>query len=451
MDMELAKSNAGARNRMFRTCEEHYGIPKCWAQPKWTGGPIAYFIPQTGTFAPPNQFHLSSNLANALEVVDEMEYEPTRFNDTIGSDDPQWLSYTATCLGDAIKYTADMAQEAKKDQTRGAPPDRQEIGGPHTGDADDEGYVLDLDGFDDLDETFAEELQTLISIACTNDVKVTGVVAAAAGKPTSLTCDGEDCSSEESTLTWRIANLDESLREMTYVIDACDCNSAGGSMETLEIMNYTDSSGSMATHPILPTSIAVEVVDPFETCGIPSVALVSSGNLVSGNNNAYTTVGESVEFTFEVINTGSKTLHQFCVADSTLGEGCLDCALPTVSPGGSFLCDIIYEVTQRDLDYGAVQSSADVSAASVYADGEMVENSDSALVILKTLESVDVAYRGNWVDSNSNGLPDADEKVDFSIDVTNNGTVTLKNVTATSLTTVQTRCALGAVYVPTVT
>lgn len=74
-------------------------------------------------------------------------------------------------------------------------------------------------------------------------------------------------------LTWRIANLDESLREMTYVIDACDCNNAGGSMETLESMTYTDNSDSAYSKPALPTSIAVEVVDRFETCGIPSVAL----------------------------------------------------------------------------------------------------------------------------------------------------------------------------------
>lgn len=44
---------------------------------------------------------------------------------TIGSGDPQWAAYRKTCLGDAIKYTADMAQEAKNDQARRAPPDRQ--------------------------------------------------------------------------------------------------------------------------------------------------------------------------------------------------------------------------------------------------------------------------------------------------------------------------------------
>lgn len=36
-------------------------------------------------------------------------------------------------------------------------------------------------------------------MACATDVAITGVVAAAAGNPTSLRCDGEDCSSEGET------------------------------------------------------------------------------------------------------------------------------------------------------------------------------------------------------------------------------------------------------------
>lgn len=76
----------------------------------------------------------------------------------------------------------------------------QDIGGPHTGNAGNEGYVLDLDDFDALDDTFAGELLSLISIACANDVEVTGVVAAAAGNPTNLACVGEECSSDGETI-----------------------------------------------------------------------------------------------------------------------------------------------------------------------------------------------------------------------------------------------------------
>lgn len=44
----------------------------------------------------------------------------------IGSeDDWRWPAYHGTCLGDAIKYTAEAAKEAKDNSTRPSPPDRQ--------------------------------------------------------------------------------------------------------------------------------------------------------------------------------------------------------------------------------------------------------------------------------------------------------------------------------------
>lgn len=76
-----------------------------------------------------------------------------------------------------------------------------------------------------------------------------------------------------STLTWNIARLDDSLREMTYLVDACDCASVGDFVETLASVSYTDDDNSPAIHPTLPTSIAFDVVDPSETCGVPSVTV----------------------------------------------------------------------------------------------------------------------------------------------------------------------------------
>lgn len=51
-------------------------------------------------------------------------------------------------------------------------------------------------------------------------------------------------------------------------------------------------------------------------------------------------------------------------------------------------------------------------------------------------------YEGEWVDSDSspNGRPDAGETIHYTIVVTNNGTVTLKNVEATSLTSGPVSC-----------
>lgn len=75
------------------------------------------------------------------------------------------------------------------------------------------------------------------------------------------------------TVKWFIDNLDASTRKLSYVVDACDCDSVGGSTETLASLDYVDDGNSPATIPTLPTSISVEVVDPVETCGDPSINL----------------------------------------------------------------------------------------------------------------------------------------------------------------------------------
>ncbi|CAM9435662.1 unnamed protein product, partial [Pylaiella littoralis] len=406
-------------------CEEYYNVPKCYGQRSAPGVDPKYWIPQTGVFALPNSYSISSDLASTLGVVDAMFYEPT-------GRVPQWPAYKLTCLGDAIKYTADMAQEAKNDPSREIAPDRQAIGGPHTGDVDDEDYVLDLKDFADLDDTFADELVSRISIACANNVEVTGVVATGVGTPTSLACAGTTCLVDDYTVTWLIDNLDASTRELTYVVDPCDCASVGGLVQTLASMGYTDDGNSPATIPTLPTNISVKVVDPTETCGDPSVNLASNGVWVDSDVNGYSNVGESITFTFIVSNSGTKTLHEFCVTDSKLGAGCLTCSSPVVPPGESFSCAITYHATQDDLDLGVVQSAAMVRAESYHAAGELVEAAVAASVQLPSLALLDVVNDGVWTDLDSDGFPDVKETVVYTIAIKNAGTVTLEEVEVVS-------------------
>lgn len=70
----------------------------------------------------------------------------------------------------------------------------------------------------------------------------------------------------------------------------------------------------------------------------------SNGVWVDSDVNGYSNVGESITFTFIVSNSGTKTLHEFCVTNSKLGAGCLTCSSPVVPPGESFSCAITYHV-----------------------------------------------------------------------------------------------------------
>lgn len=84
------------------------------------------------------------------------------------------------------------------------------------------------------------------------------------------------------------------------------------------------------------------------------------------------------------------------------------------------------------------RSSFYVSGASI---GRAVMSflSPSAISAASTALSA-TDHTGGWVDSNSNGLPDAGEQVGYTVVVTNDGTVTLKNVEATSPTSGDVSC-----------
>lgn len=76
-----------------------------------------------------------------------------------------------------------------------------------------------------------------------------------------------------STVIWSIADLDTTTHEMSYSIDMCDCSHIGVAVETLESTSYADDTTSPDVFPLMPKSLAVEVVDSSELCGPPSIAL----------------------------------------------------------------------------------------------------------------------------------------------------------------------------------
>lgn len=77
---------------------------------------------------------------------------------------------------------------------------------------------------------------------------------------------------------------------------------------------------------------------------------------LDGYNNAFSYVGEGITFSFDVTNSGSKTLDEFCFTDSKLGDGCLPCTSPIMSPGHGFTCVINYQVQKSTRVCGLARS-----------------------------------------------------------------------------------------------
>jgi uncharacterized repeat protein (TIGR01451 family) len=76
-------------------------------------------------------------------------------------------------------------------------------------------------------------------------------------------------------------------------------------------------------------------------------------------NPSYSAVGEIVPYTFFVQNTGNVTLTSVTVTD--LNASGITCVLTTLAPGESTNCNGNHEVTQLDLDGGAIINTAQIS------------------------------------------------------------------------------------------
>lgn len=74
--------------------------------------------------------------------------------------------------------------------------------------------------------------------------------------------------------------------------------------------------------------------------------------------NHLTNVGEFITCTYEIGNSGTQTLGNFCLTDDNVGNGngCIECGAADVSPGGGFPCSTTYEV--ECITYGALEGWA---------------------------------------------------------------------------------------------
>ncbi len=73
-------------------------------------------------------------------------------------------------------------------------------------------------------------------------------------------------------------------------------------------------------------------------------------------------LGETVQYTYTVTDTGDTPLSNVRVTDSKVGE--LACGSGTLASGASATCTATYTVTQADMDAGSVDNSATATATS---------------------------------------------------------------------------------------
>jgi uncharacterized repeat protein (TIGR01451 family) len=102
----------------------------------------------------------------------------------------------------------------------------------------------------------------------------------------------------------------------------------------------------------------------------PSVSIQKIAN-ASGGDQSPITVGETIQYSYYVTNTGNVTIKSVAVTDPTGGAvTCPTPAAPGLAPGHSVTCkaDTPYAVTQADVNQGSVTDTATAGCTDVRGD-----------------------------------------------------------------------------------
>ncbi|PHN00646.1 DUF7507 domain-containing protein, partial [Flavilitoribacter nigricans] len=133
----------------------------------------------------------------------------------------------------------------------------------------------------------------------------------------------------------------------------------------------------------------------------------------------YDAVGDIITYTFTATNNGNVTLTNVTIVDPLPGLSALSCTQPaTLAPGESLVCTATYTISQTDLDIGSVMNTAtaDSDQTDPVDDSETVTADRTPVLNLTKLADV-MTYDA------------VGDIITYTFTATNNGNVTLTNVT----------------------
>ena len=91
----------------------------------------------------------------------------------------------------------------------------------------------------------------------------------------------------------------------------------------------------------------------------PGLSLTKSHTMVADpNGNGIADVGDTIQYTFVVTNSGTVTMTDVAVTDAKVGAVTCDDATLTPSESTDCAADAVYPVTQADVDAGVVHNTA---------------------------------------------------------------------------------------------
>ena len=198
------------------------------------------------------------------------------------------------------------------------------------------------------------------------------------------------------------------------------------------VVNIATSTGQPPTPPGGPTPPVV--TNPSNPVTVPATPAPALTTVKSSTTVTYATVGDVIDYTITVTNTGNVTLTDVDVTDPLADPGSIVCvpATPlTLAPGASTTCDATHTVTQADLDAGSVVNIATSTGQPPTPPGgptpPVVTNPSNPVTVPATPAPALTTVKS----STTVTYATVGDVIDYTITVTNTGNVTLTDVDVT--------------------
>jgi uncharacterized repeat protein (TIGR01451 family) len=224
----------------------------------------------------------------------------------------------------------------------------------------------------------------------------------------------------------------------THVITLADMNA--GQFTNQATVTGTIPNNSTVTDASDESDIAGNDPTIYPLVPAPAVAvLMSVANVADTNGNGRQDAGDTVTYSFTVVNTGNVTLTNVTVLDPlvTVTGGPIASLAPGQSDTTTYTAT--YVLTLIDADAGFFDTQAGVNATPpTGADvGDLshptglTSDGPTRVTVAPSAELALVKAVSGVVDANSTGVTDVGDRVDYTFLVTNTGSVTVSNITIT--------------------
>lgn len=161
----------------------------------------------------------------------------------------------------------------------------------------------------------------------------------------------------------------------------------------------------------------------------PRLQLVKTGTLDDEDNDGVLDVGELVDWSFTVLNTGNVTISDLAIGDALVTG--TTCAATTLAPGESTTCTSVDPTvaTQDDVDAGQIVNTATAVGAS--PGGSIESNESTARVPADARAAISLHKTATVAPATHQNAARVGDSISYSFEVTNTGTVTLEEIAIT--------------------